>query len=62
MPVTYSRQLPDGEELVWAEALEIPGNVLDPRDSARVRRQVALDEGPLAVPEPASAHSHAPEQ
>jgi hypothetical protein len=42
MLITRSRQLPDGEELVWAETVDTPEDLLDPRESACLRRGQAL--------------------
>jgi len=44
MLITGSRQLSDGEELVWAELVETPEGVAeqDPRESASARRRYAL--------------------
>jgi hypothetical protein len=53
---TGSRQLSDGEELVWDELAEAPEGVRepDPRESASTRRRYALaaDVPPPAAPEP----------
>lgn len=44
MLITRSRQLPDGEELVWSETIDTPEEILDPRESAWLRRNLALAE------------------
>jgi hypothetical protein len=56
MHTTATRQLSDGEELVWAEFAEAPegDRELDPRESASLRRRYALDDDvtpPASVPE-----------
>ncbi len=44
MLITRSQQLPDGEELVWSETIDTPEEILDPRESAWLRRNLALAE------------------
>jgi hypothetical protein len=44
MLITRCRQLPDGEELVWAEDGSLYQDGLDPRESAITRRGLALSQ------------------
>jgi hypothetical protein len=44
MLITRCRQLPDGEELVWAEDYSPLQDGLDPRESAITRRGLALSQ------------------
>jgi hypothetical protein len=49
MLITRCRQLPDGEELVWAEDSAFEDG-LDPRDSAINRRGLALSQTSVRRP------------
>jgi hypothetical protein len=49
MLITRCRQLPDGEELVWAEEGAFEDG-LDPRDSAISRRGLALSQTSVRRP------------
>jgi hypothetical protein len=44
MLITRCRQLPDGEELVWAEETSTFQDGCDPRESAITRRGLALSQ------------------
>ena len=44
MLITRCRQLPDGEELVWAEETTTAQDGFDPRESALTRRGIALSQ------------------
>jgi hypothetical protein len=60
MLITRCRQLPDGEELVWAEETTAShDNSFDPRESALARRGLAMTQRIIRT-EPRQSSDHPP--